>query len=63
MLSIRKYKRRIHQDMKFAAMCGGIKLFVYSGIDTLEEAQKEAETYPDYYLPNLGQLFSAYKDA
>lgn len=48
--------------MKFASMCGSIKLFVGSGCDTLEQAQKTADTYPDYYLPNLSQLFSAYKD-
>lgn len=48
--------------MKFASMCGFIKLFVGSGCDTLEKAQKTADTYPDYYLPKLSQLFSTYKD-
>lgn len=48
--------------MKFASMCGFIKLFVGSGCDTLEQAQKEDDTCPDYYLPTLGQLFSAYND-
>jgi len=62
-LSIRKYKRRIHQDMKFASMCGFIKLFVSTGCDTLEQAQKEDDTNPDYYLPSLGQLFSVYNDS
>ncbi|XP_011864984.1 PREDICTED: LOW QUALITY PROTEIN: 4-nitrophenylphosphatase-like [Vollenhovia emeryi] len=49
----------IKQDMKFASMCGCIKLFVETGCDTLEEAQKEDDSCPDYYLPSLGQLFSA----
>lgn len=44
--------------MKFASMCGFIKLFVGTGCDTLEQAQKEDDTCPDYYLPSLGQLFS-----
>lgn len=61
-LLIQKYQRRINQDMKFASMCGFIKLFVGSGCDTLEQAQKEDDTCPDYYLPTLGQLFSAYND-
>jgi len=56
-------KRRVHQDMKFASMCGFIKLFVSTGCDTLEQAQKEDDTYPDYYLPSLGQLFSVYNDS
>ncbi|XP_071576995.1 uncharacterized protein [Temnothorax nylanderi] len=51
-----------NQDMKFASMCGFIKLFVGTGYDTLEQAQKEDDTCPDYYLPNLNQLFSAYND-
>lgn len=46
--------------MKFASMCGCIKLFVGTGLDTLEKAQKEDDTCPDYYLPSLSQLFSAY---
>jgi len=45
--------------MKFASMCGFIKLFVGTGSDTLEETLKEDDTYPDYYLPSLGQLFSS----
>ncbi|KYQ60484.1 4-nitrophenylphosphatase [Trachymyrmex zeteki] len=48
----------VNQDMKFASMCGFIKLFVGTGCDTLEQAQKEDDTCPDYYLPSLGQLFS-----
>ncbi|XP_012219465.1 chronophin-like [Linepithema humile] len=48
------------QDMKFASMCGFMKLFIGSGCNTLEETQKEEDTCPDYYLPTLGQLFSAY---
>lgn len=52
----------INQDMKFASMCGCIKLFVGTGCDTLEQAQKEDDTCPDYYLPSLGQLFSVYND-
>jgi len=52
----------VHQDMKFASMCGCIKLFVGTGLDTLEKAQKEEDTCPDYYLPSLSQLFSAYND-
>lgn len=49
-----------NQDMKFASMCGFIKLFVGSGCDTLEKTQEEEDTYPDYYLPSLGELFSAH---
>jgi len=52
----------VDQDMKFATMCGFIKLFVGTGCDTLEQAQKEDDTCPDYYLPTLGQLFSVYND-
>ncbi|KYM83336.1 Protein kinase C-binding protein NELL1 [Atta colombica] len=48
----------INQDMKFASMCGFIKLLVGTGCDTLEQAQKEDDTYPDYYISSLGQLFS-----
>nr|XP_012219466.1 PREDICTED: phosphoglycolate phosphatase 1B, chloroplastic-like [Linepithema humile] len=48
------------QDMKFASMCGFIKLFVGTGSDTLEKTQEEEDTCPDYYLPALSQLFSAY---
>lgn len=48
--------------MKQASICGSIKLFVGSGHDTLEQAQKTADTHPDYYLPCLSQLFSTYKD-
>ncbi|XP_012534791.1 4-nitrophenylphosphatase isoform X2 [Monomorium pharaonis] len=47
------------QDMKFASMYGCIKLLVGTGINTLEESQKEDDTCPDYYLPSLSQLFSA----
>ncbi|XP_018349222.1 PREDICTED: 4-nitrophenylphosphatase-like [Trachymyrmex septentrionalis] len=47
-----------NQDMKFASMCGFIKLFVGTGCDTLEQAQKEDDTCPDYYISSLGQLFS-----
>lgn len=61
-LLIWKYKRRVNQDMKFASMCGFTKLFVGTGCDTLEQAQKEDDTCPDYYLPTLSQLFSAYND-
>ncbi|XP_011064977.1 PREDICTED: 4-nitrophenylphosphatase-like isoform X3 [Acromyrmex echinatior] len=48
----------VNQDMKFASMCGFIKLFVGTGCDTLEQAQKEDDGCPDYYISNLGQLFS-----
>lgn len=46
----------IDQDMKFASMCGFTKLFVGTGRNTLEEAQREHDACPDYYLPSLGQL-------
>lgn len=52
----------VHQDMRFASMCGFKKLFVGTGNDSLEKAQKESDTYPDYYIPALSQLFSAHKD-
>ncbi|GAB1862935.1 4-nitrophenylphosphatase [Camponotus japonicus] len=52
----------INQDMRFASMCGFKKLLVGTGSDTLEEAQKDIDTYPDYYLPALSQLFSTHKD-
>lgn len=42
--------------MKFASMCGFTKLFVGTGRNTLEEAQREHDACPDYYLPSLGQL-------
>lgn len=48
--------------MQFASMCGFTKLFVDTGVDTLEEAQKQEDSCPDYYLPALGQLFSAVED-
>ncbi|XP_032679102.1 phosphoglycolate phosphatase 1A, chloroplastic-like [Odontomachus brunneus] len=48
----------LQQDMKFGSMCGFLKLFVGSGCDSLEEALEEEDTYPDYYIPSLGQLFS-----
>ncbi|XP_025987401.1 4-nitrophenylphosphatase [Solenopsis invicta] len=51
------------QDMKFASMCGCIKLLVGTGLDTLEKTQQEDDTCPDYYLPSLGQLFSVCSDA
>lgn len=46
----------VNQDMKFGAMCGFKKLFVDTGCDTIEEAQKTEETHPEYYLANFGQL-------
>jgi farnesyl diphosphate phosphatase len=52
----------ISQDLKFASMCGFIKLFVGTGFNTLEQAQKDDDTCPDYYLPSLAQLFSADND-
>ncbi|KAL0128219.1 hypothetical protein PUN28_003462 [Cardiocondyla obscurior] len=48
-----------NQDMKFATLCGFKKLLVGSGFSTLEQAQKEDDTFPDYYLPSLGHLFSS----
>lgn len=54
------YICRARQDMKFASISGFTKLLVGTGCDTLEETQKEEDTCPDYYLPSLGQLFSAY---
>lgn len=48
--------------MQFASMCGFTKLFVSTGVDTLEKAQKQEDSCPDYYLPTLGQLFAAVED-
>lgn len=48
--------------MKFASMCGFLKLFVDSGCDKLEETLKEEDTCPDYYIPSLGQLFFAFQE-
>lgn len=48
--------------MKFAFMCGFTKLLVGSGLDSLEKVQEEDDAYPDYYLPNLNQLFAAYNN-
>jgi hypothetical protein len=59
----RKYKCRAKQDMKFASMCGCIKLLVGTGYDALENTQEDDDTCPDYYLPKLGQLFSVCSDA
>ncbi|XP_014488715.1 PREDICTED: 4-nitrophenylphosphatase-like [Dinoponera quadriceps] len=50
------------QDMKFASLCGFMKLFVESGCDNLEEALKEEDTCPDYHISSLGQLFSTFKE-
>lgn len=61
-LLIRTYKLRVNQDMRFASMCGFKKLLVGTGSDSLEEAQKDIDGYPDYYLPALSQLFSTHKD-
>ncbi|XP_029165657.1 4-nitrophenylphosphatase-like [Nylanderia fulva] len=52
----------INQDMRFASICGFKKLLVGTGGDSLEKAQKEIDTYPDYYLPALSQLFSTHKN-
>ncbi|KAG7206117.1 hypothetical protein KM043_003511 [Ampulex compressa] len=46
----------INYDMKFGAMCGFLKLFVSTGCDALEEAQKDKETCPEFYIESLGQL-------
>lgn len=59
---IRIYELRVDQDMKFASMCGFKKLLVGTGSDSLETAQKDIDTYPDYYIPALSQLFSTHKD-
>lgn len=48
--------------MKFASMCGFKKLLVGTGSDTLEKAQQDIDSYPDYYIPALNQLFSTHKD-
>ncbi|KAL6432095.1 hypothetical protein ACFW04_006665 [Cataglyphis niger] len=53
----------VDQDMRFASMCGFKKLLVGTGSDSLETAQKDIDTYPDYYIPALSQLFSTYKDS
>jgi len=42
-------------------MCGFMKLLVATGINTLEDAQKKENVQPDYYLPNLNQLFAAHE--
>ncbi|RLU24289.1 hypothetical protein DMN91_002377 [Ooceraea biroi] len=52
----------LYTDMKFAFMCGFMKLLVGTGLNSLKEAQEEDDACPDYYLSNLNQLFAAYKD-
>ncbi|KAM0736235.1 Glycerol-3-phosphate phosphatase [Formica fusca] len=52
----------VDQDMRFASMCGFKKLLVGTGSDSLEKAQKSIDTYPDYYIPALSQLFSTHKN-
>lgn len=37
-------------------MCGFKKMFVDTGVDTIEEAEKDKNTRPDYYIPSLGFL-------
>lgn len=46
----------INYDMKFATMCGFTKLFVGTGIDNLEDAERNEETRPDFYISSLGLL-------
>jgi len=47
--------------MNFASMCGFIKLFVGTGVDSLENAQKKKSVQPDYYISNLNQLFAVHE--
>lgn len=46
----------IHHDMKFGSLCGFLKLLVGTGHDNLEDAQKNKETAPEFYIWSLGQL-------
>lgn len=48
--------------MKFGSICNFIKLFVDTGCNRLEEAIKEEDARPDYYISSLGELFSAFKE-
>ncbi|XP_057318673.1 uncharacterized protein LOC130663453 [Microplitis mediator] len=41
-------------DIKFADLCGFLKLWVSSGVDSVEALKNNCEVIPDYYLPNLG---------
>ncbi|XP_076644072.1 uncharacterized protein LOC143354142 isoform X2 [Halictus rubicundus] len=46
----------ITTDMTFASKCGFQKLFVETGLDTIETASRDNLTRPDYYISNLGLL-------
>lgn len=46
----------IHHDMKFGSLCGFLKLLVGTGYDSLEDAQKNEETVPEFYVSSLGEL-------
>ncbi|OAD53226.1 Phosphoglycolate phosphatase [Eufriesea mexicana] len=46
----------INHDMEFGALCGFQKMFVDTGIDTIQEAEKDKKTRPDFYIPSLELL-------
>ncbi|KZC08050.1 PREDICTED: 4-nitrophenylphosphatase-like [Dufourea novaeangliae] len=46
----------ILMDMKFATMSGFQKLFVETGLDTIEDAIRDDELRPDYYISGLDAL-------
>ncbi|XP_017893228.1 glycerol-3-phosphate phosphatase-like [Ceratina calcarata] len=46
----------INYDMKFGTMCGFQKLFVSTGLDSIENATLNESTRPDFYVPSLELL-------
>ncbi|XP_034938089.1 uncharacterized protein [Chelonus insularis] len=53
----------LETDMKFAELCGFIKLWIGFEEDLLHSCGNGCEAMPDYYLTNLGQLpFIDYDD-
>ncbi|XP_012261605.2 glycerol-3-phosphate phosphatase-like [Athalia rosae] len=51
----------ITQDAKFASLCGFKKMFVTSGVATLEDALKEEEARPDIWIPSLGDFLPLFE--
>ncbi|XP_046742252.1 glycerol-3-phosphate phosphatase-like [Diprion similis] len=52
----------IQQDMGFAKLCGFKKLFVSSGVTSLEEVLKEEHLCPELYIPSIGGLLPLLKN-
>lgn len=46
----------ITTDMMFASNCGFQKLFVETGLDTIDKASQNYQSQPDYYISNFALL-------